>query len=75
MSIRNEYIALGNCQEESMHIEKLIIELYPKTKDAVLVDRYFSGGNPGNFQDFLLKKFKDELLKEAKELEEKKENK
>lgn len=57
--------------ETKMSIPKVITDSYKETKDAVLVDKFFSGkvghGNP--YEDLLFMLHKTEILKEAMHLQ------
>lgn len=65
-------LIINQYEEESTPMNKIIIEMYPVTKDAVLVQKWF-GEKISNepLIGMLLKGKESELLQEAKELEKK----
>lgn len=56
-------------KEDGMEMDSLIVELYPQTKDAILVNKYF-GKEITALTAVLLKGKESELLETAKKMEE-----
>jgi hypothetical protein len=57
--------------ETKMSIPKVITDSYKETKDAVLVDKWFTSkvGHGNAYEDLMFVLHKDEILKEAKRLQ------
>ena len=57
-------------------MNQIIIEMFPQTKDAVLIDKWFGSKiNNDPLMAMLIKGKENDLLKEAKRLEEESKNK